>query len=137
MQVGRVGAAFAVEDPSAAGAWFEANLGFRVVADLGWYASTQHPDHTALAVDFVRHDHETWAAPTSGLQGAMLALEVSGVDAEHARLVAGGASVLKELVTEPWGQRRLQVAGPEGLVIELVQPVAPDPEWMAAQGLTP
>ncbi|GGD16983.1 VOC family protein [Nocardioides daphniae] len=135
MQVGRVGAAFAVKDPSAAGAWFDQHLGFRVVADLGWYASTQHPDHTALAVDFVKHDHDTWVEQSAGLQGAMLALEVSDVDAEHARLAEGGATVLKELVTEPWGQRRVQLAGPEGLVIELVQPVAPDPEWMAAQGL--
>ena len=134
MQVGRVGAAFAVKDPSAAGAWFDQHLGFRVVADIGWYVSTQHPDHTALAVDFVRHDHDTWVEPVSGVQGAMFALEVVDVDAEHERLVAAGAPVLKALVTEPWGQRRVQIAGPEGLVIELVQPVAPDPEWMAAQG---
>lgn len=65
----------------------------------------------------------------------MLALRVSDVDAEHARLLADGAEVLKGLVTEPWRQRRVQVAGPEGLVVELVQPVAPAPEWMAAQGL--
>jgi hypothetical protein len=32
-------------------------------------------------------------------------------------------------------QRRFQVAGPDGLVIELVQPVEPDLEWMKAQGL--
>ncbi len=50
--------------------------------------------------------------------------------------MAGGASVLKPLVTEPWGQRRVQVAGPEGLVIELVQPVEPDPEWLASQNLS-
>ncbi len=29
----------------------------------------------------------------------------------------------------------MQVAGPDGLVVELIQPVEPDPEWMAAQGL--
>jgi hypothetical protein len=69
------------------------HLGFRVLVDLGWYVSTQHP-------------------------------------------VAKGASILKPLVTEPWGQRRVQVAGPDGLVIELVQPVEPDPDWMAAQGLS-
>ncbi|MFP3713504.1 hypothetical protein [Puerhibacterium sp. TATVAM-FAB25] len=39
-------------------------------------------------------------------------------------------------MTEPWGQRRFQVAGPAGLVVELVQQVAPDPEWSAAQGLS-
>lgn len=65
----------------------------------------------------------------------MLALVVDDVDDRHSRMVAGRVPVLKPLVTEPWGQRRFQVAGPDGLVVELVQPVEPDLEWMAAQGL--
>lgn len=135
MQVTQVGTAFATVDPSSAAAWFQEHLGFGVLVDLGWYASTQHPDHPALRVDFVRHDHETWVEPATGVQGAMLALVVPDVDAQHDRLVAAGTPVLKPLVTEPWGQRRVQVAGPDGLVVELVQPVDPDPAWMAAQGL--
>ena len=66
----------------------------------------------------------------------MLALVVADVDDQHQRLVAGGGTVLKPLVTEPWGQRRVQVAGPEGLVIELVQPVEPDPAWLASQDVS-
>ena len=66
----------------------------------------------------------------------MLALVVDDVDRHYERLMAGEVQVLKPLVTEPWGQRRVQPAGPDGLVIELVQPVEPDPEWMAAQGLS-
>ncbi len=133
MQVTQVGAAYAVTDPSTAGAWFDEQLGFRVLLDLGWYVSTQHPDHPGLSVDFVRNDHDTWVEPAAGVRGAMLALVVPDVDQQHRRLVAGGAAVLKPLVTEPWGQRRVQVAGPEGLVVELVQPVEPDPEWLASQ----
>lgn len=135
MQVTQIGTAYAVGDPTAAGQWFEQQLGFGVLVDLGWYVSTQHPDHPELRIDFVRSDHETWPAPVPGVVGAMLALVVTDVDAEHERLVAGGATVLKPLVTEPWGQRRVQVAGPGGLIVELVQPVDPDPAWMAAQGL--
>uniref|UniRef100_UPI0030F910DD VOC family protein n=1 Tax=Nocardioides salarius TaxID=374513 RepID=UPI0030F910DD len=61
---------------------------------------------------------------------------VAAVGAEHDRLVAAGVPLLKQLVTEPWGQRRMQVAGPDGLVVELIQPVEPDPDWMATQGLS-
>jgi catechol 2,3-dioxygenase-like lactoylglutathione lyase family enzyme len=135
MQVTQIGTAYAVGDPTAAGQWFEQHLGFAVLVDLGWYVSTQHPDHPEVRIDFVRSDHETWPAPASGVAGAMLALVVADVDAEHERLAAAGVRVLKPLVTEPWGQRRVQVAGPDGLVVELVQPVDPDPAWMAAQGL--
>ncbi|WP_104105274.1 VOC family protein [Nocardioides sp. 616] len=135
MQVTRVGTAFAATDPSGAAGWLDEHLGFKVVVDLGWYASTQHPDHPQFSVDFVRQDHATWVEPAPRTSGAMLALEVPDVDAQHERLVAAGAKVLKPLVTEPWGQRRMQVAGPAGLVVELVQAVAPDPEWLADQGL--
>lgn len=135
MQVTHIGTAYAATDPSAAGSWFDENLGFKVLVDLGWYVSTQHPDHPALRVDFVQRDHETWVDPTAEVRGAMIALLVSDIDEHHERLVAGGATVLKPLITEPWGQRRFQVAGPGGLVVELVQPVEPDPDWMAAQGL--
>ncbi|GAA1621990.1 VOC family protein [Georgenia ruanii] len=136
MQVTHIGAAFAVTNPTAAGAWLTQNLGFRVLVDLGWYVSTQHPDREDLRVDFVQQDHETWPRPAEPVRGAMLAFLVADVDSQHAQMVAGGVTVLKPLVTEPWGQRRFQVAGPEGLVVEVVQPVDPDPEWMAAQSLT-
>ncbi len=136
MQVTQIGAAFASTDPTAASGWFAEHLGFRVLVDLGWYASTQHPDREELRVDFVRRDHETWVEPANRVHGAMLALVVHDVDRQYERMVASEVRILKPLVTEPWGQRRVQLAGPDGLGIELVQPVEPDPEWMAAQGLT-
>jgi catechol 2,3-dioxygenase-like lactoylglutathione lyase family enzyme len=135
MQVTQIGAAFASTDPTASSGWFAEHLGFRVLVDLGWYASTQHPDREELRVDFVRRDHETWVEPADRVRGAMLALVVDDVDRHYEHLMASDVQVLKPLVTEPWGQRRVQLAGPDGLVIELVQPVEPDPEWMAAQGL--
>jgi len=133
MQVAQVGAAFAAADPAAAGAWSAEHLGFELLVDLGRYVSTRPADHEALRVDFVRHDHESWPEPGARVAGALLALVVPDVDAQHERWVAGGVAVLTPLGTEPWGQRRVQVAGPDGLVIELVQP---DPEWMAANGLS-
>lgn len=136
MQFKQIGAAFASAEPTAAGAWFAEHLGFQVSVDLGWYVSAQHADNEWLSVDFVQHDHETWLEPASGVRGAMLAFVVPDVDAQHDRLTSRGVPILKPLVTEPWGQRRVQVAGPDGLVIELVQPVDPDPDWMAAQGLS-
>lgn len=135
MHVRQIGTAYATADPTASGAWLAEHLGFRVLVDLGWYVSTQHPDLQDLRVDLVRGDQGTWPAPVAGVAGAMLALVVDDVDAAHTRMTAAGVRVLEDLVTEPWGQRRFQAAGPDGLVVELVQPVAPDPAWMAAQGL--
>jgi uncharacterized glyoxalase superfamily protein PhnB len=135
MQIQQIGAAYAVADPSAAGAWVTEHFGFRVLVDLGWYVSTQHPDHEQPRIDFVRRDNDMWPERPDRISGALLALLVDDVDREHARLSAAGAEVLMPLVTEPWGQRRFQVAGPDGLAVELLQTVDPDPDWMAAQGL--
>ncbi|WP_162907582.1 hypothetical protein [Allorhizocola rhizosphaerae] len=38
-------------------------------------------------------------------------------------------------MTEPWGRRRFQVAGPDGVFVEVLESVTPDPQWLAANGL--
>lgn len=105
--------------------------------DLGWYVNTQHPQHATLSVDFVVADHESWPAAMRArpVSGALLAFLVEDVDAQEARLRAAGLDFALELVTEPWGQRRFQVAGPGGMLVEVLQAVAPDVEWLAANGL--
>lgn len=135
MHVTQIASAYAHPRPSDAGRWVARWLGFEVLVDLGWYVSTAHPADPVLRLDFVAHDHGTWPHPTETVVGAMLALVVDDVDAQHARCVAGGVEVLMAPRSEPWGQRRVQLEGPAGLVVELVQPVEPDPAWLADQGL--
>jgi predicted enzyme related to lactoylglutathione lyase len=48
-------------------------------------------------------------------------LQVRDVDAEHARVAAAGATVLREPETMPWGLRESWVSDPDGLQIALVQ----------------
>ena len=136
MNVTMIGTVLAAEDPARSAAWF-AGLGFTVTVDLGWYVSTQHPDHPALSLDLVQRDHPSWPVAARGrsVAGTLLALMVGDVDAEHERLVAAGAEVVLPPVTEPWGQRRFRVAGPDGVLVEILQRVAPDPDWPAAHGL--
>ncbi|WP_433375215.1 VOC family protein [Actinoplanes sp. CA-142083] len=118
-------------------AWFGEHFGFAVGIDLGWYVNTQHADHPNLSLDFVQRDHAAWPAATRGkdVVGTLLAFLVEDVDAEYARLSNAGLTVVMPLVTEPWGQRRFQVTGPDGLLVEVLQMVAPDPRWMADNGL--
>lgn len=137
MQFSLFGAALAAADPRASADWLAEHFGFVVGVDLGWYVNTQHPQHPSLSVDFVAHDQESWpeAMRSRPVSGALLAFLVEDVDAEEARLRAAGVDLVLELVTEPWGQRRFQVAGPSGVLVEVLQAVAPDPEWLTANGL--
>lgn len=137
MQFTMIGMAVAARNPAAAAAWFAEHLGFTVNIDLGWYVNTQHADHSNVSLDFVQRDHESWPQATRGktIVGTLLAFLVADVDAQFERLSAAGLEVVKPLVTEPWGQRRFQVAGPDGLLVEVLQMVAPDPQWLADNGL--
>lgn len=137
MQFSLLGMAVAAADPADSAGWFTEHFGFKVGIDLGWYVSTQHPDHPEISLDFVQRDHESWPAATRGraVVGTMLAFLVDDVDAELERLRSAGLEVVLPLVTEPWGQRRFQIAGPDGLLVEVLQMVAPDPQWLADNGL--
>jgi uncharacterized glyoxalase superfamily protein PhnB len=132
-----MGMAVAAENPPASAAWFAEHFGFAVGIDLGWYVNTQHADHANVSLDFVQRDHESWPKATRGrtIVGTLLAFLVADVDAEFERLTAAGLEVVMPLVTEGWGQRRFQVAGPDGLLVEVLQMVAPDPQWLADNGL--
>ncbi|GAA3845037.1 VOC family protein [Streptomyces phyllanthi] len=137
MQFGLMGMALAAESPGASAAWFVEHFGFKIGVDIGWYVNTQHAEHPNVSLDFVRRDHESWPRAVRGksVAGTLVAFLVADVDAEFERLSAAGLEVVLPPVTEPWGQRRFQVAGPDGVFVEVLQAVAPDPQWLADNGL--
>jgi predicted enzyme related to lactoylglutathione lyase len=55
----------------------------------------------------------------------MIWLQVRDVHAEHERLAAAGARVLRPPVTEPWGLTEMWIEDPDGVRIVLVE-VPPD-----------
>ncbi|TLS45035.1 hypothetical protein FE633_16390 [Streptomyces montanus] len=137
MQFSLMGMALAAENPGRSAAWYAEHFGFKVGIDLGWYVNTQHAQHPNVSLDFVQRDHESWPQATRGkaVVGTLLAFLVADVDAEFERLSAAGLEVVMPLVTEPWGQRRFQVAAPDGMLVEVLQTVTPDPQWLADNGL--
>lgn len=139
MRIDLVGIAFITENPAASAQWFADHFGFTSNIDIGWYVNTQHEGHANLSLDFVQEDHESLPDVLRGKQvaGTLLAFLVEDVDAEERRLRQEGLDVVLPLVTEPWGQRRFQVAGPDGVVVEVLQMVPPSPDWMAEHGLAP
>jgi catechol 2,3-dioxygenase-like lactoylglutathione lyase family enzyme len=58
---------------------------------------------------------------------ARLWLQVRDIDAEHQRLAAAGARILREPVTEPWGLAEMWVEDPDGVQIVLVEVPADHP----------
>ncbi|EPR76579.1 Lactoylglutathione lyase [Leifsonia rubra CMS 76R] len=58
--------------------------------------------------------------------------EVKDVDAEHERALSGGLPIVKSLRDEPFGQRHFITRDPNGVLIDIITPTPPDPEFTAA-----
>ena len=54
-------------------------------------------------------------------------LQVRDIDAEHQRLAAAGARIVREPVTEPWGLTEMWIEDPDGVAIVLVEVPADHP----------
>ncbi len=57
--------------------------------------------------------------------GVIVALVVTDIVAEEARLRAAGVTFAMPLQDEPWGERFFQVKDPNGVIIQLVQWITP------------
>jgi predicted enzyme related to lactoylglutathione lyase len=66
------------------------------------------------------------SAGTAG-HTVMIWLQVRDVNAEHERLAAAGAPILREPVTEPWGLTEMWIEDPDGVQIVLVEVPADHP----------
>lgn len=94
-----------------------------------WYVSLIRPDEGfQLALLDYRHPSlpAGFGAPAAGV---LLNLEVDDVDAEYARLSGAGLPVHLELRSEDWGQRHFITADPNGVLIDVIQLIAPSEEF--------
>ena len=112
-------------DVAATSAFYREHFGFEVTCEADWYVSLKR-DRWELAV--LDTTHETvpaaYRGPVAG--GVLINFEVDDVDAEWARLVTGGPlDALLEIRSEDFGQRHFIVAGPDGVLIDVITNLDP------------
>lgn len=100
-------------------------LGFEVADDMGQYVELANEGvRFAICERAVMSEatgHKAYEAASSG-QAFELAFPChspQAVDAAYERIVANGATPIKEPATMPWGQRTAFFADPEGNIHEL------------------
>jgi catechol 2,3-dioxygenase-like lactoylglutathione lyase family enzyme len=109
-------------------------FGFETTFEADWYVSLRRTGPPSYELALLDHTHPTvpegYRRPVRGL---LLNFEVADVDAEWERLVVrGGLRPELELRSEPFGQRHFIVADPSGVLIDVITPIPPDPEFAAA-----
>ena len=121
------------EDLPAARDWYVDRLGYVVDFDSDWFVQLKSPDVAAVELGILRRDHELVPpALRSTTAGCMLTVVVEDVDALHAKLQSAGDVVLEAPTDKFYGQRRMLVEGPEGVIVDVSSACDPDPEWLAS-----
>jgi catechol 2,3-dioxygenase-like lactoylglutathione lyase family enzyme len=108
-------------------AFYTGLMGFEPTFEADWYVSLRRREEPQYELALLDHTHptlpEAYRAPVRGL---LLNFEVADVDAEWERLVVrGGLRPELELRDEDFGQRHFIVADPDGVLIDLITPIAP------------
>ncbi|MEU7601953.1 VOC family protein [Streptomyces sp. NPDC041003] len=116
-----------VADVDASRDFFCTHLGYEVAMAQDGFASLTR-EGAAVDVVLLRKGTEVLPAEQRDREagGLILALTVTGLDAEEARLRAAGAPITMPLREEPWGERLFQMTDPNGVVVQLVEWAVPD-----------
>ncbi|MGV3650332.1 MAG: VOC family protein [Devosia sp.] len=108
------------------------HFGFRPLFASDWYAHLQSAADPRVNLAILAGDHETIPASGRGeASGLLLNFEVEDVDAVHEQFVAAGLPILLTLRDEAFGQRHFITADPEGVLIDIITPIAPTAEFAA------
>ncbi|UKY48046.1 VOC family protein [Streptomyces inhibens] len=115
-----------VADVDASRDFLTTHLGYQVaMADDGFASLTR--DDAAVDIVLLRRGIEVLPDEQRDQQaaGLILALTVTDLEAEEARLRGEGAPITMPLREEPWGERLFQMTDPNGVVIQLVEWTTP------------
>jgi|SRR5687768_1456962 catechol 2,3-dioxygenase-like lactoylglutathione lyase family enzyme len=133
MQPAAFGATVVTARPAEVAAFYEQHFDLKITLDLGWFVVLRRGEADwELAI--TQRGHETVPAAVSALTEStnVFGFIVEDVDKVAAALVEAGVELETEPVTEVFGQRHFFVRDPEGTWIDVIQLVAPDPAWLAA-----
>jgi catechol 2,3-dioxygenase-like lactoylglutathione lyase family enzyme len=124
------------DDVKASVDFYVALFDFEPVFQASWYAQLKAPKNPAVQLAFVERSHDSVpAAYRLAPQGVLVTVEVDDVDRLHARARELRLEVVYELCSEVWGQRHFMVRDPNGLLVDIVQPIPATPEFLAEHGL--
>lgn len=113
-------------DVAKAAAFYIAHFRFKPLYQADWYVHLQSTDDPATNLALLAQDHAT--IPAQGrnrLGGAILNFEVEDPDSHFARLTEAGVAIAQPLRNEDFGQRHFIVAGPDGVLIDVIRPIPP------------
>lgn len=119
-------------DVAATAAFYIEHFRFEPLFEADWYVHLRSREDKRVNLGIVNGDHETIPEEGRGrTSGLLINFEVRDVDTVHDRIVAAGLPILRSLRDEPFGQRHFITRDPNGVLIDVIKPIAPSAEFLA------
>lgn len=120
------------EDVARTAAFYMTHFGMKPMFESDWYYHLQSASDPSLNIAVLQADHETIPEGARGpTRNMLLSFEVEDVDAEAARMQAAGVEIAQPLRDEPHGQRHVICRDPNGILIDVITPIAPSAAFLA------
>ncbi|MDR7150743.1 putative glyoxalase superfamily protein PhnB [Hydrogenophaga palleronii] len=113
--------------------YYEQHFRFTRLFDSDWYVHLQSLEDTGVNLAILDGDHAIIPEAARGgrAAGVLLNFEVEDASAEYQRVLDQGLDVQLALRDEAFGQRHFIVRDPNGVLIDVIQPIAPDEAFLA------
>lgn len=113
--------------------YYEQHFRFTRLFDSDWYVHLQSIEDAGVNLAILDGDHATipQAARGGRAAGVLLNFEVEDASMEYQRALDQGLDVQLALRDEPFGQRHFIVQDPNGVLIDVIQPIPPDEAFLA------
>nr|WP_225444667.1 VOC family protein [Pseudomarimonas arenosa] len=124
------------DNVKAKAAFYQSHFGFRPLFESDWYVHLQSLEDESVNLAVLDQQHSTIPAGYGSIaRGILINFEVEDAEQEYARAIAAKLPIVLPLRDEPFGQRHFITRDPEGVLIDVITPIAPSEEF-AAQYLT-
>lgn len=106
-------------------------LDFKVVFESTWFIYLQSGGEKPVSLALIDEVHPSSppSYPAFHGSGSFFTLQVEDAESVYQKLVAKGAPLTYHLKKEPWGQLRFGLTDPNGLYIDIVQQIEPEPGY--------
>nr|WP_217911284.1 VOC family protein [Myxococcus sp. AM011] len=110
--------------------FYTKHFGFSALFTSDWYVHLQSTEHASVALAILDGRHETVPeAARASVAGLVLNFEVEDPDAVYRDAQAAGLPIHIPLRDEAFGQRHFITADPNGVLIDVIKPIPPSPEF--------
>jgi catechol 2,3-dioxygenase-like lactoylglutathione lyase family enzyme len=123
-----------VEDVAGTADFYRRHFGFEPVFESDWYIHLKGNCESLHELAIINYEHDS--IPQQGRmpsKGVILSFYVDDAAAEATRLEQAGIPIAQQLRDEVFGQRHVIVADPNGILIDIITAIDPDPNWLKAQ----